>query len=208
MDDDVSVTEGVIRRLCTGFAIAVVLPLLVGACTSSSSTSSVVAAGTPVRSGSESPIEPRAFVRTCDTAVYGRLQKDWRDNATIVGPLALLPLPAYTTATPRTFDARGGRYRGLKVLALVEPGPAVTVSVPGSMRQRLSLLYDPAAFRSDGRFRVADGEPVVRFRPCTMHRATQFNGGLIAAGPGCYALDIRTAGGHTRRIRFPLGGPC
>jgi hypothetical protein len=26
-----------------------------------------------------------------------------------------------------------------------------------------------------------------------------------AAGPGCYALDIRTAGGPTRRIRFPTG---
>jgi hypothetical protein len=190
-----------------GVVLTVVLPLLVGACTSSS-TSFVVVDGTPVPSGSESPIEPHVFVRTCDTAVYGRLQKDWRDHATTVGPLALLPLPAYTTATHRTFDARGGRYRGLKVLALVEPGPAVTVSVPGSLRQRLSLLYDPAAFRSDGRFRVADGEPVVRFRPCTMHRATQFNGGLIAAGPGCYALDIRTAGGPTRRIRFPLGGPC
>jgi hypothetical protein len=195
------------RRLCTGFALASFLPLLVGACTSSS-TSSVVVDRTPAPSGSESPAEPRAFVRACDTAVYGRLSKDWRAHATIVGPLALLSLPAYTTATPRTFDARGGRYRGLKVLALVDPGRAVTVSVPRSLRQRLSLLYDPAAFRSDGRFRVTDGEPVVRFHPCTMHRATQFNGGLIAAGPGCYALDIRAAGGHTRRIRFPLGRPC
>jgi hypothetical protein len=208
MDDDVDVEEGAIRRLCTGFALAVVLPLLVGACTSSSSTSFVVASRTPAPSGSESPDEPGAFVRACDTAVYGRLSKDWRAHATIVGPLALLPLPAYATATPRTFDARGVRYRELKVLALVEPGPAVTVSVPGSLRQRLSLLYDPAAFGSGGRYRVADGEPVVRFRPCTMHRATQFNGGLIAAGPGCYALDIRTAEGPTRRIRFSLGEPC
>jgi hypothetical protein len=41
-----------------------------------------------------------------------------------------------------------------------------------------------------------------------MHRATQFNGGLIGAGPGCYALDVRVAGASSRRIRFPLGEPC
>lgn len=125
--------------------LAAVLTLLVGACTSPN-TSSVVVDGTPVPSGSESPTEPGVFVRACDTAVYGRLQKDWRDHATIVGPLALLPLPAYATATPKTFDARGGRYRGLKVLALVEPGPAVTVSVPRPLRQssRSSMTPRPS----------------------------------------------------------------
>jgi hypothetical protein len=175
------------------------------ACTATSTSSLVVQR--PPGSPSQSPIR-HVFERTCGSDVYGDLGPNWRAEATVVGPLALLGLPGYADATAGTFGARGDRYRALKVLAVVAPGNDVTVTVPGSLRTKLGLLYDPAAFRSVGRYRVSDGEPAVVFRPCDLQRGTQFNGGLIAAGPGCYSLKIDVGDDSSRVLRFPLGRRC
>jgi hypothetical protein len=182
--------------------------VLCSTCTTTSTSPSLVVHQTSGQPKGHAPIRPAIFERTCGSDVYGNLGRNWREAATVVGPLALVYLSIYADATARTFGARGDRYLSLKLLAVVDPGGDVTVTVPISLRQRLGLLYDPSAFKMTGRYRVVEGEPAVRFRPCDIHRATQFNGGLIAAGPGCYALSVRVEGGPSRSFRFPLGAPC
>jgi hypothetical protein len=192
--------------MATRRAVLLFIAVACSACTTTSPTPSLMAS--EADPAGHTPTEPATFDRRCGSDVYGNIGRNWRAGATVVGPLALLYLSAYADATPRTFSARGDRYRALKVLAVVAPGRSVTVTVPNALRARLGLLYDPSAFKMTGRYRVEAGEPAVRFHPCERNRATQFNGGLIAAGPGCYALDVRVGGGAPRRLRFPVGQPC
>jgi hypothetical protein len=182
------------------------LVMLCAACTTTSATRSFVEQSSPT-SPSERATRP-IFERACGSDVSGDLGRQWRSHATVVGPLAFVGLPEYADATPRTFSAYDGRYRARKVLIVVDRGASVTVTVPSAFRRTLGLLYDPAAFKEVGRYRVADGEAAVRFEPCELLRPTQFNGGLIAAGPDCYALRISVEGGPSRVLHFPLGRPC
>ena len=188
-------------------AIFFVLVVLCSACTTMSTSPSLVVHQTSGPPTGDAPIRPAIFERTCGSDVYGNLGRNWRGAATVIGPLALVYLSTYADATARTFGACGDRYLSLKLLAVVDPGRDVTVTVLTSLRDRLGLLYDPSAFKMTGRYRVIEGEPAVMFRPCEIHRATQFNGGLIAAGPGCYALNVRVEAGPSRSFRFPLGQP-
>jgi hypothetical protein len=188
-----------------GRAAVFLLVALCSACTTTSSSQRFVAQS-PTAAPSESQTR-NVFQRACESDVSGDLGSHWRSHATVVGPLAFVGL-TLADATAKTFGARDDRYRALKVLVVVDAGAAVTVTIPSALRRKLGLLYDPAAFKEVGRYRVADGVSAVRFEPCELLRPTQFNGGLIAAGPGCYALGISVEGGSSRVLRFPVGRPC
>ncbi len=70
-----------------------------------------------------------------------------------VGPLAFVALRYAATQPAADFRRRGGSYQGLKVLAVVEAGATVTLTVPARERRHLSLLYNPAAWKENNRYR-------------------------------------------------------
>jgi hypothetical protein len=136
--------------------------------------------------------------------VYGDLGKDWRATALVAGPIAFL---GFGRTGPTTFAASpdaDGRYQAIKALAVVDEGAEVVVSIADRDRAHSALLYDPASFRDDGRYALADGEPAVDFRSCPKggqpvgpDGPTQFNGGFIVDGPRCITVEVSNV--HTGR---------
>jgi hypothetical protein len=152
----------------------------------------------PATPATAAPGPPGAFVRTCQDSVYGDLGDGWRTRSVVVGPLAFVALRDAATQPASDFRRRDGRYQGLKALAVVEAGAIVTVTVPAAERRHLALLYDPAAWREDNRYRIADGDTAVTFRSCPPAQTppgaggTQFNGGFLVDGPRCATLEVST----------------
>jgi hypothetical protein len=157
-----------------------------------------------------------AFVRTCESSVYGDLGDGWRKQSVVVGPLAFVALRYAATQPAADFRRRGGSYQGLKVLAVVEAGATVTLTVPARERRHLSLLYNPAAWKETNRYRIADGDTAVTFQSCPPEQTpfgadgTQFNGGFLVDGPRCATLEVSTPEWRTpRRVTVSIGsGRC
>jgi hypothetical protein len=185
-------------------ALAAALVLALAACTAeepagrAAGPAAAPAAPTTVAT-TRPPAGPAgAFVRTCESSVYGDLGDGWRTRSVVVGPLAFVALRDAATQPASDFRRRDGRYQGLKALAVVEAGAIVTVTVPAAERRHLALLYDPAAWREDNRYRIADGDTAVTFRSCPPAQTppgaggTQFNGGFLVDGPRCATLEVST----------------
>jgi len=173
--------------------------------------------GSPTTSEASSP-GPGAFVRACETSVYGDLGKGWREDrsAVVVGPLALLYPGSYANAPRRFFIRYGTGYHSQKVLAVVEQGAVVTVAVAPAATGVASLLYDPERFNHSGGYEVSDGERAVTFKACAKgtaligppNSATQFPGGFIVAGPQSVPLEIWVGNNRTpmhRVLSFATG---
>ncbi len=156
-------------------------------------------------------IGPHAFIRTCQTSVYGSLSRRIVETSVRVGPLYLIGLAGYAHASAGSFRGPGGWLNGLKVLAVVRSG--VTLSIAAADRAHASLIYDPNRF-PNGRVRqVTRGDYRVVFRPCHPppdRFGTQFNGGFLVDGPRCVALDVAWKHGAIhRRILASFGaGTC
>jgi hypothetical protein len=127
----------------------------------------------------------------------------------IVGPVAFVwlvdaaSIPAHSLGD----DERG--YVARKVLVLVQRGRTQEVSVASGDRPEVSLLYDPSAFDPSGRYAFDAGAPVVRFEACpgtkiTWTAATQFNGGILAKGPVCLHLIVRSSVAASERAEVPI----
>jgi len=185
------------------------------------SFAAVVAAATAVavlgygRSGREDDSGPPnpEVVRGCGTAQGGRLDPDWQRDAVTVGPLSFYAFEPFPTSGRFFLPVRPGHYRPFKVLALVKTGAVVTVVVPETDRQHVSLVYDqkvrPQVPRTG--MRVRDGHYSVVFGACRgVHQEnTQFGGGFVVAGPRCSRLEIFVVGEHgSRDLRLPLGRSC
>ena len=157
-----------------------------------------------------------AFVRTCESSVYGDLGGGWRAQSVVAGPLTFVALRYAATQPAADFRPRGGRYQGLKALAVVAAGATVTLTVPAAERRHLSLLYDPDAWDEVGGYRIADGDTAVTFQSCPPAQlpsgavGTQFNGGFLVAGPRCATLEVATPAWRTpRRVTVSFGaGRC
>jgi hypothetical protein len=171
----------------------------------------------PAPTGPTGGAAPAAgFVRACETSVYGELAADWRRHSVVAGPLAFAYLREAAGQPAGDFEKRPGGYHSTKVLVVVEAGATVTVTVPPAERRHLSLLYDPAAWKDAGTYRVADGDPVVTFEGCRPSEhpfgaeATQFNGGLVVAGSRCATLEVSTStSAAPRRLTVSFGaGRC
>jgi hypothetical protein len=156
-----------------------------------------------------------ALVRDCQSAVYGELDKGWRRESLVVGPLSFVYGRGYERRSPDEFRGRNARYFPTKVLVVVENGAVVTVTIPRSARPHASLQYEPS-LSSGGRTRVDAGDHRVTFEACRegespyAARETQFNGAFIVAGPRCVPLHIRINDeAPTRRVVFSFGaGHC
>jgi hypothetical protein len=145
----------------------------------------------------------------CAQTVYGQLGANWRSaraGTVVVGPIAwpYLRLEVNQVAI--------GRSHFVKALVVVNPGRAVTLSIPisspTSERSRVSLDYTNISPRS--RFYVSQGANSVTFKPCASPAGQrQFAGGFIVAGPQCAAVNVHAAGSSTSFLRFiPLGRSC
>jgi hypothetical protein len=143
--------------------------------------------GTVLLTGEGAPTDTP--IRECDSAVFGTLGSNWRENATRAGPLSWLGVSGYATDPPATFAEREGHYLFKKALAVVEPGALVKVEVPENERDRLSLYYSASGTRPDNLYEIGEGKPTWAFRACE-ERPTQFNGGFIVGGAQCAALDV------------------
>jgi hypothetical protein len=157
-----------------------------------------------------------AFVRACESSVYGDLGGGWRAQSVVAGPIAFVALRHAATQPAADFRRRGGGYQGLKALAVVEAGTTVTLTVPAAERRHLALLYDPAGWKEDNRYRLGDGDTAVTFRSCPPEQTppgaggTQFNGGFLVAGARCAVLEVSTPAWRTpRRVAVSFGaGRC
>jgi len=157
-----------------------------------------------------------AFVRTCESSVYGDLGDGWRTQSVVVGPLAFVALRAAATQPAVDFRRWGGRYQGLKALAVVKAGTTVTLTVPATERRHLSLLYDPADWKENNQYRLGDGDTAVTFQSCQPEQTplgadgTHFNGGFLVAGARCATLEVSTPQWRTpRRVTVSFGaGRC
>jgi hypothetical protein len=149
------------------------------------------------------------FVRNCESSVYGDLGAQWLKNAVRAGPLTFIG------ARRNGLVARRGA-SSHKLLIVVEPRRAVTVTVAKRARGLASLRYDPAKFHLRNP-RIWDGEVAVTFIACAKpngsapwERGTQFNGELVVYGPRCVPLEI-SVGFQAQKIRRTLSfgtGSC
>jgi hypothetical protein len=206
------------RRRWPSALAAAALAVALAACTAEAPAGRAAGSTTtPAAPTTAAPPGPAgAFVRACEDSVYGDLGGGWRAQSVVAGPLAFVALRYAATQPAADFRPRGGRYQGLKALAVVDAGATVTLVVPAAERRHLSLLYDPAAWREDNRYRVADGDTAVTFQSCPPAQlppgadGTQFNGGFLVAGPRCATLEVSTPQWRApRRVTVSFGaGRC
>ncbi len=196
---------------------ALVLLTVLVACTSAGSgpttapvprSRSSAASSLPSPSAVLSPADTRTYERPCEESVFGTLGPHWRDHSLVVGPIAFVGLSGAAGAPERSLGVRGSRALPQKVLAVVDRGGPVTVSVAPPASAFVGLIYDPHDF-PDGPVGLNSTDLSVTFHPCAgdQHRA-QFNGALLVLHPGCAELDVMWSDGH-RRARIPFaGGRC
>jgi len=151
---------------------------------------------------------PHTFIRTCQTSVYGGLNRRAVESSVQAGPLRLIGLKGYANAGPDWFRRPNGRLNGAKVLAVV--GAPVTLAIEPADRAHASLIYDPNRF---GVRLVTRGDYRIVFRPCHPppdRFGTQFNGGFLVDAPRCIALDVTwNHGASHRRLVASFGaGTC
>jgi len=193
-------------RLLVVRPATLVLTALLVACTGKESALT----DEPRPSASSAPSKP--FVRRCDTSVYGNLGRGWRRHALIVGPASFVGMGVLdSVSSPSAEPLDGGPQ---KVLAVVETGPPVSVTITPS--SEVTLLYNPATFNRV--HKVSEGDASVRFVPCAATRSpfpqaqrgeTQFNGGFFVAGPVCATVEVSVKGVTPVSARLPLlGGNC
>jgi hypothetical protein len=145
------------------------------------------------------------FVRECDTAVFGDPNME---NAIRLGPLVLVGVPQAASLPQRAFKPHEGRYGAIKLLAVVEGPNDVTVTVPMSQRDSVSLLYDPNARANKNGFLLSAGDPRVVFEACP-GLEPQYNGGFIATRPSCVRLEVRSKASSTSGwISLGAGRSC
>jgi hypothetical protein len=207
-------------------AVAILLPLAIAAACSSGGEGVNAAETSAATGGAETGTAPRAetstqavkaFVRTCETNVYGTLDpRGWREHSVVAGPLVFWAADDYAGQPASLFTpvrGRSDRYRGLKLLVLVRPDAVATVVVPASARRKVALLYNPAAWNDRNEYRIEDGDSAVGFEACKkgetigtgspLNEMTQFNGGFLVAGARCVPLDVLVRG-QPRAIRVTL----
>lgn len=146
-------------------------------------------------------------VRDCDpqqTGVgYGGVSKQAFRASLRVGPIALgsLRVLKRSQLPPARADQR--RFYPIESIAVVDAGANVTVAIAPADRRHAAMIYDQSKFRSDGLYRIADLDDVVRFEACDdpefNNGYSQFDGGFVVAQRRCFSIDIWVDGRRSRR---------
>jgi hypothetical protein len=141
----------------------------------------------------------------------GGLARDYRRRALIYGPLALGNLRTYTERQPLP-GAMRGRHSAYEVIAIVTAGADPVLTLPRSEWRSVGLLYDPGKFRTDGLYRLADLDQVVRFHACPNqsfnHGVSQFDGGFVVTHEQCVRFTITVPNRATYHGDFPAAATC
>lgn len=150
---------------------------------------------------------PQAFVRTCESSVYGDLGPRWRRDEVAAGPVVFVAASSYADDAARWFSAPGDRATAHKVLIVVIGDRPVEVSV---RHPDAALAYDPRRWGGRNRMRFEAGDPSVRFEPCGGdQRSTQFNGAFLVRGPSCVPVEVEVEGGTPALTTLSFGaGDC
>ena len=172
---------------------------------------------TLLRSGSFRVVEAHPPVRTCLSSVYGQLSDDAVARAPRFGPVRLIgydPIRASQPSWIRDYRIRATGQYVVKILLLVDRGPAVTITVASGDRRAVALSYMPSRFNTH---RVTGGDAAVTFSPCLGDEGvpgagtgrTQFNGSFVLARPVCAHFELQVAGaGEPQPFSLPFGRPC
>lgn len=203
-------------------AVAVLLSLALAACWGDGVKENAPSAPKATTTPSAPPHE--AFVRTCETSVYGTLNSPaWQKYSVIAGPLVFYYADQYANQPASLFaplPGNDGYYAGQKLLVLLRRGAVATVIVPESNRSYTALLYDPAAWNDRNAYRIEDGESAVTFKACKqgetapvggpLNAMTEFNGSFVVAGARCVPLEVLVRGKErTIPVRLSFGaGRC
>jgi hypothetical protein len=202
-------------------ALAALLSLTSAGCTFGNGEARATSA--PSTTTVPPPMPSRAFVRTCDTSVYGKLDAPaWKEHSILAGPLVFYYADQFAGQSAPDFAPRPGGsryYSGQKLLILVRRGAVATVVVPEAARRNAGLLFDPAGWNDRNADRVEDADSAVRFRACKEgerapvggppNAMTQFNGGFVVAGARCVPLEVVVRGQGTIRVSLSFGaGRC
>lgn len=210
----------VVRRL-TLLAFAVLLSLMSAGCMFGGGEASHTTP--PSGASGPSPTPPRAFVRTCETSAYGKLDATgWKTHSVFAGPLVFYYADQFAGQPASDFapiPAGSSYYAGQKLLVLMRRGAVATVLVPESERRNAGLLFDPAEWNDRNTYRIEDADSAVRFKACKKGERstvgapstamTQFNGGFVVAGARCLPLEVRVPGRGTIPVSLSFGtGRC
>jgi hypothetical protein len=199
-------------------SLVVLLTIMTG-CTSpahgtnrSAATGSTPSGPTPAATPSTSAVGPEggAFVRPCDTSVYGDLGPGWQRRSIVAGPIAFVGLGSEGVIGAGALHPGPAGFTTLKVLAVVATRTRVRVSVRSPVH-RVALLYDAADFHAHT---IAGGERAVVFPACRGgatpfggRPGMQFNGGFLVRGRACARLVVRWDD-RRRTIPLALGRGC
>jgi hypothetical protein len=170
-------------------------------------------AGSPTASTSPvetEPIPADAFVRSCDSSVFGDLGKGWVADSVVAGPVVFVGLRGYATMSEQEIRAgRNGRIVPMKVLLVAQGTEPVAVTIGGGGVGSAALWYDPEAW-STRRPTLEDGDLEVVFEPCGGGpQFTQFNGGFLLSGPSCVPVVVTTSDGEVSQATLSFGaGRC
>ena len=154
------------------------------------------------------------IVRTCETSGRGGVSADSQAGALVFGPLALgslRALPEGILPAPRTGQRR---FPALESIAVVRAATTVVLAVSRADARVAALVYDERKFRDDGMYRISELDRVVRFEACRDRRfnqgRSQFDGGIVVAGPRCVTLDVHVVSPQpaSYRRRVAVGAQC
>ena len=154
--------------------------------------------------------DPDPYVRTCSSSAFGDLGRGWRENAIVAGHVAFVGMGGPRRGSELE-PADPGRANPLKVLVVVDPNAAPTVTIARGSRAKAALGYN--VIRHDGEGRgvpLADGTTSVHFQGCravrsreSWNRGTQFPGYFLVVRRGCVQVEVATQGKVLRRtLRF------
>lgn len=181
---------------------------LLTACTSTAPAGERSTSSALPQSPTASP-SPQAgvFVRACDDRVFGELGRGWRKESVVIGPIAFVGLRGYRQGPDRFFQPRNGRYRALKVLAVVTGAKVITVSIADQNTDQVRMMYDPSVWGDRTLYPLEAGDTTTVFGPCLPQRATQFNGAFLVTGRTCATLEVSIGDGEPLRRLVSFGVP-
>lgn len=157
--------------------------------------------------------EPEPYVRNCASSAYGDLGQGWRERAMIAGHVAFVGMGRRYNRM--YLDPVGpGRANPLKVLVVVDPNAAPTVTIAPRSRAYASLGYNAIRQKDRTGVPLAVGTQSVRFQACRLvrsrepwNRGTQFPGYFLVNGARCVYVDVATQGKVLRR-KLSFGARC
>jgi major membrane immunogen (membrane-anchored lipoprotein) len=171
-------------------------------------------------SGSSAPTRAHEVKCTFGQATPGLATETKRDVR--IGPVLFKAGATFAGRENATvFDADG--WKDFKTVTITEGGAEVLVEVLRA-QGRIQMIYGSEAMSPRGDYRASDGSNAVLFERCSGPQPEpadapgppgiknvadygEFNGGFIAARPGCYELRVTSVAGKSYSGLINIGQP-